>query len=128
MKHYDPERPPSADAWLALDERKRLDLVMRYHRRARTRVPKLRLHAALHTVVENQLAEHLSEAEHALARLMAEGLDRHSGIHAIGWAGLETFLEVRETWPPQYDMREPYLQRLERLTAADWLASADPGG
>jgi hypothetical protein len=125
MKRYDPARLPGANDWLALDESERLELVLAYHRRARIRVPKLRLHVALHIVVENQLAERLPEAERALIRLMAEGLDRHSAIHAIGRVGLETFLDVREAWPLRLDMREPYLQRLETLTARDWLTSGN---
>jgi hypothetical protein len=126
MKRYDPERPPVAEAWLGLDEATRIDLVESYHRRARVKLPKPRLHAALHTVVENQLAEHIVEVESALGRLMAEGLGRHDAVHAISWVLIEEFIDAREAIPARVDMSQQYLRRLETLTAQEWLASVGP--
>jgi len=58
MYAYDPETPPNAEEWLAMDEQERSLLVERYHRDARIRLPKRArtIHATLHAVVENQLA------------------------------------------------------------------------
>jgi hypothetical protein len=44
----------------------------------------VKLHAVMHVIIENQVA--LGDevpAQRTLRRLMAEGLDRHQGIHAI---------------------------------------------
>jgi hypothetical protein len=74
-------------AWLALDESERLSLVEAFHRDARIPLPKSAraLHAAIHTIVENQLA--LGEQEtvrETLQRLLDDGLTRHDALHAIG--------------------------------------------
>ena len=39
MKRYDPEVPPVAAEWLALDEQHRIQLAESYHRAAREEVP-----------------------------------------------------------------------------------------
>jgi len=88
MKHierYHPHHAPDPEAWLALDEGERTELVLQYHRRARVRLPNARLHAAIHVVVENQVA--LGDeipVRRTLERLRAEGLDRHDAVHAAG--------------------------------------------
>jgi hypothetical protein len=123
-KRYDPERPPAANAWLALSEDKRLALVAAYHRRVGIRPPNPRLHAVLHTIVENQIAEHVVEAERALERLMAQGLDRHDAVHAIGWVLIEQFIDAREATPPRVDLGTHDRARLQTLTAQEWLFSA----
>lgn len=46
---------------------------------------RLRLHAAIHAVVETQLRDgRPPETGHTLERLMGEGLSRHDAVHAIG--------------------------------------------
>lgn len=57
MEEYDPDRDLAADEWLDLDEQERMIVVVDYHRRHRTRVPNAEAHAAVHTIVENQLSE-----------------------------------------------------------------------
>lgn len=85
MERYDPLIAPDPKKWLMLDEQERLDLVEDYHWRARVDLPNEKVHAIAHAVVENQIAigEEL-RVERTLRRLMAEGLDRHDAIHAIG--------------------------------------------
>jgi len=56
MNLYDPDRTPPADAWLGIDEDARLGLVSAYHQQAQMASPNARLHAAIHVVVENQVA------------------------------------------------------------------------
>lgn len=83
---YDPAVAPDAVDWLNLDEGERLHLVETYHRRAGIAASDPRVHAALHTAVENQIAAKDPPAVgQALARLMAGGLDRHPAIHAVGF-------------------------------------------
>jgi hypothetical protein len=84
---YDADVAPEPVAWLAVEEAERLAAVERHHRglAQHARTPKPRLHAAIHQVVENQLAlDDPPAARRALARLMAGGLPRHEAIHALG--------------------------------------------
>jgi len=121
MKSYDPEQAPDRDEWLALGEADRIELVAAYHKRTREKLPNLRLHAAFHAVVENQLAEGIEAVEETLARLIDEGLDRHSGIHAIGSVLAEHLSNLMREGPTKgTDTNEPYFRRLRSLTASTW--------
>src|SRR5437762_3456301 len=83
MKSYNPERGPDPDAWLALDEWARMELVETAH--AHVKLPNVRAHATIHTIAENQLAADDPAITRAtLARLVAGGMTRHDAIHAIG--------------------------------------------
>ena len=54
---YDASKSPDPVEWLELDESDRLDLVKRYHIRAKLPVGENeRVHAAVHVIVENQVA------------------------------------------------------------------------
>ena len=53
---YDPEAAPDPEKWLALDETQQIELVSAYHRRLGAKLPNDHLHAAIHVIVENQLA------------------------------------------------------------------------
>jgi uncharacterized protein len=99
MERYDPLKAPNPKEWLLLDEQERLDLVQDYHRRARIALPNEKAHAVAHAIVENQIAlgDELN-VERTLRRLMAEGLDRHDAIHAIGMACIELLHGAAEDW------------------------------
>ena len=102
MKTYDPAITPVSDAWLALDEVEQIELVADYHEQRRVELSNLPVHALMHVVVENQLAEGIEVVGEALARLMGEGLDRHEGIHAIGSVLMEhlrNLMQQDETGP-----------------------------
>jgi len=75
---YDPAVSPDPAEWLALDEGEQIALVEDYHRRARIDLPQATLHAAIHVVIERQLAEELPQVVNAFERLRAEALDRHA--------------------------------------------------
>ena len=115
---YDPEIAPQPQAWLALPEAERLGLVAAYHRQAGERGERITLHAAIHTVVENQLAEGYAPAVDALARLRAEGLDRHNAIHAIG-AVLAEFM-YSGLQGTSTDLAADYDRELALLTVQRW--------
>jgi len=126
MDRYDPHVPPAPEEWLALDEQERIDLVEDYHRRARIRLPKAKAHAAIHAVIENQIA--LGDeipVQRTVQRLMSEGLDRHEALHAAGsvLAGHMSDLLSRAEAVSGADPNAAYYAALERLTAADWLRS-----
>ena len=120
MKSYNPEQAPDRDEWLALGEAERIELVSVYHRRMPEKLPNLRLHAAFHAVVENQLAEGIEVVWETLERLMAEGLDRHSGIHLIGSALAEHLSNLMRKGGKGPDPNEEYFRRLRSLTASSW--------
>jgi hypothetical protein len=58
-------------------------LVRSYHAEARIEAPRIEVHAAIHAVVETQLAMCIPAVISACTRLQAQGLDRHETIHAI---------------------------------------------
>jgi len=126
LTEYDADvAPPPAD-WLAVDEAERVLLVEAYHRRLGIDHPQLKLHATLHTVVENQVAAREAHVLEAFARLQREGLTRHEVVHAIGLAVVEQMVEVFKAKtvagsPPVM----PYDERVRQLTAEVWRRSGD---
>jgi hypothetical protein len=126
MEHYDPHAAPDPNEWLALDEDDRLDLVRRYHEDAGIRLPRVDLHSIAHVVVENQIAlgDELP-VERTLCRLMAEGLDRHDAVHAIGSVLTGVIYDISRDTLTDADPNPAYFAELEQLTAADWLGSAE---
>jgi hypothetical protein len=121
---YNPDKGPPARKWLELDEGERIELVRQYHRRAKIKVPRATVHAALHATVETQLAMEIPAVQSALARLRGEGLDRHDAIHAIAqelaWQ-MNLALKSEES----VDLNEKYERALDQLTAEKWLAGED---
>ena len=84
---YDAERAPLPDRWLATAEPLRVAAVEAHHRALSAPHPptaRPRVHAAIHVVVENQLAEDRPpEVRRALDRLVRAGRSRHEAVHAI---------------------------------------------
>jgi len=100
-------------------------LVRRYHRRQRIRLPNETIHAAVHVIVENQVA--LGDefpAKAVLLRLMKEGLDRHEAIHAIGSVLSEEFFVVMSGQEAGGDLNADYIEKLKSLTADSWRKQA----
>jgi len=123
MDRYDAEIPPDPKEWLALDEDLRSILMEDYHRDARIKMPKRarRFHAVFHTVVENQLAlDQEPVVRDTLKRLMAEGLARHDGVHAIGSIVASHVLNIVEAGEAATTDHAAYYEALKALTAAKW--------
>jgi len=121
MESYDPEQPIDPEGWNALDEAERQVLVERHHRKIHIKVPNLRAHAAIHVVVENQVA--LGDefpAQETLTRLMGEGLSRHDAIHAIGSVLAEHMWNLLKDDATDKDHNAEYSRQLEELTAESW--------
>jgi len=121
MGTYDPDTAPDPAEWIELEEEDRIGRIASYHRRVKAKLPNLQVHAALHSVVENQIAEELQTVRETVARLQAEGLSRHDAIHAVGSvlvARLQALL--REGAQAQFEV-EAYFQDLRSLTAQGWL-------
>ncbi len=120
MDRYHPNVAPDPEEWLALDDGERLLLISEYHERSGAELPNRRLHAAIHAIVENQLAEGYSPAVEALARLRRDGLGRYEAQRAIGSVLSEhTWGSVREE-PPVGVSTGAYEQALRTLTAEGW--------
>ena len=113
-----------------MDEQQRLDLVLAYHRRTGVGGPRERVHAVIHVVVENQIADDELPVRHTAQRLMSEGLNRHDAIHAIGSVLAGHLNDLMREGDPDGQPRKPrdaneaYFAELEGLTAEDWLRSA----
>ncbi len=121
---YDGDRAPDPGEWLDGDEDERIAAVEVHHRTVRehSRMPRPRLHAAIHAVVETQLASGAPpETRRALDRLMAGGLPRHEAVHAIG-------LIVANATTAALDGRAfdagDYARELDALTVERWRSAA----
>jgi hypothetical protein len=86
---------------------------------------RLRLHLAVHAVVEGQLAEgRPATVERTLARLLAEGLSHHDAVHAIGVVAAEEVVVCLSDPERTYDEAR-YSARLEAIDPAA-LTGEDP--
>jgi hypothetical protein len=125
LREYDADAAPAASAWLALDEGARIALVEAYHRRVGIDHPQLKLHATIHTVVENQVASGDADVLDAFVRLQADGLTRHEAVHAVGQAVVEQMVEVLKSKTVGGQAVTPYGERVRQLTADAWRQSGD---
>ena len=121
---YDPHKTPDPELWLSMDESDRLHLVEEYHRRMRIEIPDRMLHSAIHATVENQIAmgDELP-VRGKLEELMAEGLDRHEAVHAIGSVLAEHLYYLVKDKKTRTDPHGPYFKALASLTAESWRAA-----
>lgn len=120
---YDPDIGPDSNRWLDSDDEARTQAIREYHRQAGQPIGQNpNLHAAIHAVVENQLAEGHAAATATLSRLISEGLDRHDAIHAIGAIVAAEMFNVLKHQSPHDPER--YARKLEALTAARWRAGS----
>jgi hypothetical protein len=121
MSVHDPDTPPAAAEWLALDEEERISLVSAYHERNQIALPDPQLHAVIHVVVENQIAMGEATVVQTLERLRSEGLSRHDAVHAIGSVLAEDlYTLMQEQTGPADATYQKYLTRLRQLNANNW--------
>ena len=127
MYRYNPRKPPDSEMWLSIDEQERIYLVESFHRSERIRLPNIKLHAAMHAIVENQIAEQHDPVVRAMDRLAAEGLSRHECIHAIAWVlAQELFGAMQSTSEiSKVNAQARYDSAIERFSAVSWRAQAD---
>lgn len=74
---------PKPDLWLSLTDSEKAKSIIAYHDSLELENSISDIHVFLHGVIEDQLASGEEEVVNALNRLLGEGLDRHSCIHAI---------------------------------------------
>lgn len=122
MAKYDPSMAPEPSQWLSLDEQERLSLVMEYHHSAGIVLPNDRIHASIHVIVENQIAEGHQPTVTAIARLMGEELSRHDALHAIGSVVAEHIYNSVNSVDPNYGQKAQALfdAAVEGLTTERW--------
>lgn len=124
---YDADRAPDPDEWLHTDEVERIAAIEAHHRALRdhARMPRPRLHAAIHAVVETQLASGAPpEARRALERLLAGGLPRHEAVHAIGLIVANATAAAMDGRP--FDAGD-YARELGLLTVERWRSMPKDG-
>jgi Domain of unknown function (DUF1841) len=125
LTKYDPGHPPDPARWLAQNEMELIDIVERYHRRERIWLANPRVHAALHVMVENQVAlGDQTPVNGALVRLTEEGMSRHDAIHAIGAVLDKHVHRAHHTGVPV--SREAYYDDVRALTKDGWFAEYGP--
>lgn len=121
---YDPEVDPDPAHWLALDEAERLCRAKDYHDRYDPLLAEPELHAAIHVMIENQIAtDDETPAREALERLMAEGLSRHDAIHALGSVLTEMIVAIAngdDGEEAERSRADAYNDAIARITAEDW--------
>lgn len=125
---YDPDKKPDPKKWLKMGEDKRIEACKNYHVKANIEMPNVKMHAIVHSVVENQAATPDDDrVSDKLDQLQREGLSRHEAIHAVGLV-MSEFLFDALTGNPDPHANENYFRELEQLDAAQWLAMApEPG-
>ncbi len=119
---YDPLVAPDPDDWQSMGEDERMMLVMKYHREAGVELPNERTHAAIHVIVENQIAlgdEVPTQA--TVERLIREGLDRHDAIHAVGSVLVNFIHELLDDGDAAPSANQRFYDELKKLKAAEWL-------
>ncbi len=125
---YDAERAPDPAAWAAASEAERVAAVEAHHRaRAAPHPPtrQPRVHAAVHVVVEDQLASGSPpEARRAMDRLQRGGLSRHEAVHAI--ASVAAAAAQAALSGARFDPAA-YARALDALTPETWRARGAEG-
>jgi hypothetical protein len=119
---YDPEVSPDPVEWLATPEADRLAAVRRHHQRTPRDTGNPQLHAAIHAVVETQLAERHPAATDAMSRLVADGLRRHEALHAIGSvvaAEMFDIAKAKRTHDPEASPRQAARSSRRRMVAGE---------
>jgi hypothetical protein len=122
MQRYNPLEAPDPEEWLALDEQERIDLARDYHRKACIHLPNAKVHAAVHAIVETQIALGDKTPAHRTAqRLMDADLDRHETVHAIGWVLIQLMSDLMESQELlDTEPNAAYFAALEQLTVEEW--------
>ena len=122
MDRYNPLIAPDPVQWLDTDESERIMLVKEFHIDAGYELeeePQM-LHAAIHVLVENQIALKMEPIPATVKKLIRQGLDRHEAIHAIGAILSEDIFDLMHDKAVSFNAKA-YRRRLDKLTAKRWL-------
>jgi hypothetical protein len=78
------------------------------------------MHATIHAVVENQIAEGHEPVIRAMSRLTSAGLSRHDALHAVGSVLAEHLFELIKDGSTSTNSMISYDAAIERLTPESW--------
>lgn len=127
ITHYNPDIAPNPGEWLALSELERVRLAQNHHLSAEMKGPGVKAHAAMHVVVENQIASGYGPSQKAVIRLQSQGRSRHDAIHAIAAVVAQFIFELNQGQTPQ--QQASYQSRMGaaigQLHATQWPNEAD---
>ena len=123
---YDPQKAPDPGQWLDLSEDAQIRIVREYHHSGAPGLLKEELHAALHVMIENQLALKEKPVRDTMDRLGRDGLDRHDSIHAIGTVLMEHMYDTVHRGSHGANTKEMYYQDLAHLSASEWSEKGHP--
>ncbi len=123
MQEYDPEHPPPAEEWLALEPDERKRLVEEYYSRVGGYGGSLEVHARVHAIIETQLARQVTPVKAAFVRLRDNGLSRQDAIRAIGSVLGRYIRRIEDPEDLSSAENREYFSALEMLTADSWFAS-----
>jgi hypothetical protein len=119
---YNPENPPSPTDWLELPEQERIRVVSTFHMVHRMKSANAKAHAAIHMIVENQVAMGFGPTVRAMARLQTQGLSRHDSLHAVG-SVVSSYMFAAMRKPAESDsqtLQSEITAAIERLDAESW--------
>jgi hypothetical protein len=119
---YNPASAPDPAAWLAEPEQERVRSVSTFHMVNRLNAGNAKAHAAVHVIVENQVAMGIGPTVRAMARLQSQGLSRHDALHAVG-AVVSSYMFASMHAPQEADSASLQSQinaALVRLDADAW--------
>ncbi|NHN37332.1 DUF1841 family protein [Pseudomaricurvus alcaniphilus] len=121
MNKYEPIVQDKKTEWLNLDEEERVELVRTYHENVDDELEgePLTLHAAMHVIVENQIAMGEENVESAATRLIRQGLSRHEAVHAIAAILSEHIYDLLKDSSMEFCTKQ-YRRKLEKITAKRW--------
>ncbi len=119
---YNPEIAPSPADWLGMPEHERVRIVSTFHMVHRLKAGDTKGHAAMHVIVEHQIAMGFGPTVRAMARLQAQGLSRHDSLHAVGSVVCSHMFEAMRK-PANADsgaLQSEINAAIERLDAGSW--------
>ncbi|MEM1347799.1 MAG: DUF1841 family protein [Myxococcota bacterium] len=119
MDEYTPNEPIDAEAWMALDDAKKIELITAFHEQETDHpLPEnMDLHARIHCIVEDQVAAD-EGVRGELERLVVDGLSRHNALHALGNVALEHITAAQKEGRGLDD--DAYRKGLAMIDAKTW--------
>ncbi len=124
---YNPENAPSPLDWLGASEQERIRAVSTFHTVHRLKSGSAEAHAAIHVIVENQIAMGFGPTVRAMARLQTQGLSRHDSLHAVGSVVSGHLFEAMRQ-PGEVDsqtLQSELNAAIEQLDAESWRKEFD---
>lgn len=116
MDSYHPAIAPDPETWLALTDAERMTLIGRYVQAYECWMKQPGHHARLHCIIEDQIAEGPRlPVQERLRQLMAQGMDRHSGIHAMAGVLIRTLVTTGETPIDNPAWQKKFFSALKRI-------------